>query len=894
MPVSSSVVAGELQPNRAPNNPLHSANRDLKSEASEPRDGTAGRRVGFALILAQVILVVAIIRQTDIGPVAFHRTLYLATLGFLINHLLPMRWRPTFFTLLSVAGLLLVMGGSPTHWWDPRLALPRSATTLAAGGLLIGICLLPIGFWKRAVLLLTAGTLAALFRAGVLGSGSLAIVWPVLAAMFMFRVMIYLYDVSTSKKLPTLNQSLSYFFLIPNSCVLFFPVIDFRAFCSKYYSEDSLAIYQRGVKWMGRGVVHLLIYRLVSQLVALDATAVANGTDVIQYIVANSFLYLKVSGEFHLYIGMLLLFGFNLPETNHRYFLAASFTDYWRRVNIYWKDFIMKVFYYPTFFKIKKIGQAKALVLATLWCFVLTWGMHAYQTWWIKGSVSFTWPDGLFWGILGLLVVANSLWEMKRGRQRKLANSSYSLHDAIALMIKTAATFTVISLLWALWSTPSVGLFLHICSLADRNTLAWAGAILIGIMIATIIFEILPSLRNQPATAPIKGNFAVMPRFRWEVAQCALPLLAIFVIVNPHIQARINSARWQPYKDALAVGDKLSSSAGQGRGYYESLTAVDAGAQQFWETVRVQPFEHKYVGPDPVQPVNDFRFRVLIPNVHEEAYGADFQTNRWGMHDRDHDLVASPGTFRIALLGSSHVMGYGLKLDQMFASKLETELNSGRPPNKQFEILNFAVNGYSPLAQLEVVNKSAAQFHPDIVIHVAHFLDFDWINRDPPRALRTHVPIPYDYLNQVLTDARITPRTNESIAADRLYQFEPPMLSFTYKHLAHEISSIGAQPVLVFLPLPDELPVDKSWAAQLMTLAKDAGFIVIDFSDIYEGQDPRSLMLSESGDHSNDKANSIIAAALYKQLTTDPRINLLNRVPSQRDGAGQSFSSSGE
>jgi len=67
-------------------------------------------------------------------------------------------------------------------------------------------------------------------------------------------------------------------------------------------------------------------------------------------MVSTFLLYLRISGQFHLVIGMLYLFGFRLPETHHRYLLASSFTDFWRRINIYWKDFMMKLVYYPSFF----------------------------------------------------------------------------------------------------------------------------------------------------------------------------------------------------------------------------------------------------------------------------------------------------------------------------------------------------------------------------------------------------------------------------------------------------------------------------------------------------------------------------------------------------------------
>ena len=83
---------------------------------------------------------------------------------------------------------------------------------------------------------------------------------------------------------------------------------------------------------------------------------------VVQYMVATYRLYLRVSGQFHLVVGMLCLFGFNLPETHHLYFLASGFTDFWRRINIYWKDFMMKLFYYPAFFALQELRACVAVV----------------------------------------------------------------------------------------------------------------------------------------------------------------------------------------------------------------------------------------------------------------------------------------------------------------------------------------------------------------------------------------------------------------------------------------------------------------------------------------------------------------------------------------------------
>ena len=95
---------------------------------------------------------------------------------------------------------------------------------------------------------------------------------------------------------------------------------------------------------------------------------------------------------FHLIVGMLHLFGFRLPETHRLFYLSSSFTDFWRRINIYWKDFMQKIFYYPAVFRLKHLGTTRALVIATLYVFVMTWFLHAYQWFWLRGTMRSTKP----------------------------------------------------------------------------------------------------------------------------------------------------------------------------------------------------------------------------------------------------------------------------------------------------------------------------------------------------------------------------------------------------------------------------------------------------------------------------------------------------------------------
>ena len=93
--------------------------------------------------------------------------------------------------------------------------------------------------------------------------------------------------------------------------------------------------------------MHLILYRLVYNRLVIDAADVTTVPQLVQYLLWPFLLYLRVSGQFHIIVGMLHLFGFNLPETHHLYYLSSSFSDFWRRINIYWKDFMMKLVFYP-------------------------------------------------------------------------------------------------------------------------------------------------------------------------------------------------------------------------------------------------------------------------------------------------------------------------------------------------------------------------------------------------------------------------------------------------------------------------------------------------------------------------------------------------------------------
>jgi hypothetical protein len=207
----------------------------------------------FLAIAVQLGLLVLVVHQFQLETQAFYQNIMpLAFCGFLVHYLLPGQYRQPYFILLSLAALGGILGFANT------------AGLVLTGLGLIGLCHLPVRHALRVPLLLAAGTLLVALRAGWMRAGWLDVLWPVLASMFMFRLIIYVYDLKNGKAKPTLASTLAYFFMLPNVVFPFFPVVDYSTFRRTYFNDEQHRIYQTGLQWMVRGVLQLVVYRAIN------------------------------------------------------------------------------------------------------------------------------------------------------------------------------------------------------------------------------------------------------------------------------------------------------------------------------------------------------------------------------------------------------------------------------------------------------------------------------------------------------------------------------------------------------------------------------------------------------------------------------------------------------
>ena len=125
------------------------------------------KTLAIAVQLALLLFVVE--RRSLVESPAVHQILRLAAGGFVVHALLPRRFRLPFFVLLSVAGILQVLGLVAGGW------------VLGLGLALLGICHLPVPFATRVSLLLLVGAALAAARAEWLSAPIPAAVWPVIS-----------------------------------------------------------------------------------------------------------------------------------------------------------------------------------------------------------------------------------------------------------------------------------------------------------------------------------------------------------------------------------------------------------------------------------------------------------------------------------------------------------------------------------------------------------------------------------------------------------------------------------------------------------------------------------------------------------------------------------------
>lgn len=822
-----------------------------------PATRTEGWR--FAGLVAQVAFLVVICRGFNIENAAYTgRLLPLILAGFVVNALLAPRFRMAFFGALSVASIPLIFGVVGGAW--------MVGISLA----LIAICYLPMSWnWRAGLMVLAAGLLAVL-RTGAVVPPWPTSIWPVLGSMFMFRMIIYLYDAKHMGR-QGLTETLSYFFVLPNVVFPFFPVVDYHTFKRSHYASPAYDTYQKGVHWMLRGITHLVIYRLVYQYLIISPVEIQHTTDILRFVVANFMLYLRVSGIFHMVCGVFYLFGFHMPETHRFYFLPASFTDIWRRINIYWKDFLQKTVYMPVFFRSRrKLGETKALMLATALVIVATWFYHSYQWFWLLGHGLWSVTDALFWVILGIALVINVVLESRKGRTRVVGGLQAPTHaQAMRTAIRTTIIMIPLAVLWALWTSPTVAGFSKIFSAVTfRPVDLVAVIVLFGGVLALAYGAQRLSLGVQGIGETRKGWWAN------PLVTSGLPLAIAWGAGLPGISDKLPTMVAGPLREMRVTELSRRDTQTLERGYYENLVGVSRFNAELWEVYSRQS-QSDWRRLDEVGVERRFDDPIhaeLRPNQGVVFHGASLRTNRWGMRDQDYDKAKAPGTYRIAMLGPSHAMGSGVADDETFESLLESRLNRERAgnPAAHYDILNFAVEGFGLTQQRLLLERPRVwEFQPDAILLVAHPVEYFFIARYLVQEYERRAEPEDSSMRALAQQAGVTKGMTDDQVQKLIKPLADPLIAHEMQLIVDLCAVHWVRCLFSLVPTPT-WPNSRAAGPGMAKAAVASGFQVLNIDSVFEGGDSRVLTVAPWDYHPNAKAHAMIADRLFDAITSQP------------------------
>ena len=777
--------------------------------------------------------------------------------GFAINAWIPLSWRLPFHFLLTSGAMLYLLG-------------VRDGSILIGLGLgLFALANVKISINYRIGIVMAATLLLVVFRLEWLPLIGSKVILPVLGAMFMFRMILFLYEMQFERAPAGFWKKLNYFFLLPNLVFVIFPVVDYQTFIRNYYAKPAFETYKKGLMMMANGLFHLFLYRLIYYYLLPAPSAVTDVYSLAQYMIASYALIVRLAGIFHFSAGVICLFGFYLPPTFNLYFLSNSFSDIWRRINIYWRDFVTKVFYFPIYFRLKKYGTISGMVVAILLVFIINWFLHGMQWFWILGSFPLTPQDMSFWAIFGVAVAINTYLQTQsptRLPKPGVFSPAYALRNSF----KIVGMFSIMSILWSYWTCYTITDWLIMVSVIKDAPLHQFGVILlIGLVLVALTYlghylAVQFESSKKAGTSFEKMTFPVVNLALAGMVFFGLPFIhqpianQLQVDIEPVMKTKLNAYdREQQYK-----------------GYYETLLVGNNLNTQIWELEQKKPDGWKQfssLGVDIRR--SDIMLKELKPNQSTMFKGALYTSNNLGIRDREYTKEKPPRTIRIAMIGGSIEMGVGVNTDETFENLVEDQINKEKllGEDVKVEILNFAISGNHLFQNIRMFEVKASQFEPDVVLYTAHSNEEYRILHSIHKAYAVGQDMVYDMLYDIMARhnfTRITPFEEYMRAVE---PEKDTIVDQGYDLLLKLANKKNVIPLWVFVPTLDDNEVPGE-AERIASLLSKKGFETLVINEAYQNQDKDKLKIAPYDNHPNKEGHKLLAGEMLKKLKENQKL----------------------
>ncbi len=265
------------------------------------------------------------------------------------------------------------------------------------------------------------------------------------------------------------------------------------------------------------------------------------------------------------------------------------------------------------------------------------------------------------------------------------------------------------------------------------------------------------------------------------------------------------------------------------------------------------------------------------PSTSAFLMGVQVDLNSQGMRGNEIQTEKGGNLFRIALLGDSLTMGWGVPQNQLYAHLLEVELNQSPPDGfkkgTRFEVLNFGVGNYNTAQEVSLLRYKGISFKPDLVLLGYFINDAEKFAPKEVNFFITHSFL-YAFGKSVINRFLSAEKENYKDYYRNLYRDDQIGWRECQQGLRDlvAISEQNKVPVRMFiLPELHDLTQRHPFAdiqQELVNVANNMGLPVIDlFSEFanYAGRE-KELWVSPTDAHPNAVAQPLIARSLYQKI----------------------------
>ncbi|KAA3607812.1 MAG: hypothetical protein DWQ01_12045 [Planctomycetota bacterium] len=260
----------------------------------------------------------------------------------------------------------------------------------------------------------------------------------------------------------------------------------------------------------------------------------------------------------------------------------------------------------------------------------------------------------------------------------------------------------------------------------------------------------------------------------------------------------------------------------------------------------------------------------LRPNLNLRFQGVHFQTNAWGMRNPPASLDKPGDCFRLAIVGDSPAMGWGVQVHDSFPALLQEDLNDS-DTGTRFEVLNFAVAGYGLWNYLATARHKALPFNPDLLLVTFTLEDLQIPTRSEHRK-RTYVKKSKSYpgwhsflwklLNGMGKHRQIADYHEQlnrsSLPSEQLQSLEELCREFARFAEDHHVPV-----VFVCLKLDEPRP---PFLQQWQELMEQSGFLFLDTASEFPEASFADFFLHPLDRHPNEEAHRRYARSILQGL----------------------------